>query len=150
MLEAEAVTMTVGQPIILRLGGIYGSARSRLIERVRAGAECVAEPPQYTNRIHRCDAATAIAHLLMHSTPASTYLGVDSDPAPRHVVLDWLADRLQAPPVVRLALASRAASGAGPGSKRCNNARLLDSGLSLRYPSFRDGYRSMLADLGKP
>ena len=56
---------------VLRLGGIYGPGRTRLIDRVRGGEPvAVADAPAYTNRIHRDDAAKAIAHLLALPNPA--------------------------------------------------------------------------------
>ena len=46
--------------VTLRLGGIYGPGRTRLLESVRAGrAAYDPRGPRYTNRIHRVDAASA-------------------------------------------------------------------------------------------
>jgi hypothetical protein len=33
------------------------------------------------------------------------------------------------------------------GSKRCRNDRLLASGYEFRYPTFREGYTAVLAEL---
>ena len=49
---------------VVRFGGIYGPGRGWLIERARAGAHCVDDPPRFTNRIHRDDCAGALAHLI--------------------------------------------------------------------------------------
>ena len=142
MLEAEQLVLGLAHGIVLRLGGIYGPGRNRLIKRAKGGAECVEEPPQYTNRIHSFDAAAAIVHLLALDEPAPIYLGVDSDPAPQHVVLDWMAERVGGPAVKRVAAGS--SGRAGTGSKRCSNARLLASGFTPRYPGFRQGYGELL------
>ena len=32
------------------------------------------------------------------------------------------------------------------GNKRCSNQRLLDSGFVFRYPTYRDGYKKVLAE----
>lgn len=125
---------------VLRLGGIYGPGRTRMLERVRTGDVRCPPAPEYTNRIHRDDAAGALAHLLDLDVPESVYLGVDSDPADRCTVYRWLAERLGAPtPAVDPEAAS------SRGSKRCRNDRLLGTGFELRFPSFRDGYGAMLS-----
>ena len=49
---------------VVRFGGIYGPGRGWLIERARAGASCVDDPPRFTNRIHRDDCAGVLAHLI--------------------------------------------------------------------------------------
>ena len=141
LLEGEALVRAAPFPgTVLRLGGIYGPGRSSLIERARSGA---AGGPTFTNRIHRDDAAGALAHLARLPAAAPCYVGVDSEPATEADVLDWLARRLGAP-------AASAPSAAPPaprrarGSKRCRNALLLASGYRFRYPSYREGYEALL------
>jgi nucleoside-diphosphate-sugar epimerase len=145
VLEGERVLLGGPFPAtVLRLGGIYGPARARLIERVRQGvAICSGGPPLYTNRIHRDDCAGALRHLMTLPRPDQLYLGVDHEPAEQCEVLRWIAARLGVPPPP---------VEPGPGSdtqhrrsnKRCSNARLVASGYLFRYPSFRDGYRALL------
>jgi nucleoside-diphosphate-sugar epimerase len=144
MLEAESRLADSGRPFaILRLGGIYGPGRARLIERVRAGAEPLPPGPAYTNRIHRDDAAGALEHLLALARPEPVYLGVDDEPADQRQVLRWLAVRLgvPAPPA-----SPEAAGPIGPTGKRCRNRRLRASGWAPRYPTFREGYGAILAE----
>ena len=150
LVEAEAcVARAPGTASILRLGGIYGPGRTRLIEQVRRGeARIPAGPPVYTNRIHRDDAAAALDHLLELPALDPVYLGVDDDPAELATVLHWLAERMGAP-APRPADPEQDDAPAGRRrrtSKRCSNARLRGSGFSFRYPSFRDGYGAMLAE----
>jgi nucleoside-diphosphate-sugar epimerase len=145
LLEAEALLAASSfAHVIVRFGGIYGPRRNRLIERVRtARAYFHDAPPQYTNRIHRDDCVGALRHLMALPTPGSRYLAVDSDPAEEAEVMNWLAGTLGAPP-------PRRASAGDPrpirGNKRCRNARLLESGYTLRYPTFREGYTAVLSD----
>ncbi len=132
----------------VRFGGIYGPGRERLIERVRSGrAVCREGPPRYGNRIHRADCAGSLQHLMGLERPAELYLGVDCEPAEECAVLRWLAAELGAPEPRRV----RGAERPGPRprtNKRCRNARLLASGYTFRYPSFREGYRALLAASG--
>lgn len=142
MLEAEAVTLEVGGGQVLRLGGLYGPGRERVLRLVEAGQACVEHPPRYTNRIHCEDAARAAYHLLT-SGPAPqsmpTVLGVDDAPAAEHEVRDWLATQLgvaQPPRDKQSASKSQ--------NKRCRNTLLRDAGFSFRFPTFKEGYAAVL------
>jgi nucleoside-diphosphate-sugar epimerase len=141
MLSAERLLHGSRLPsTVLRLGGIYGPGRTRLIDRVRSGEPMVrSDGPTYTNRIHRDDAAAAIAHLLALPEPAPTYVGVDEDPADSAEVLGWIAERLGVPLVEAAASESLAA-----GSRRCRDAALLASGFRFTYPTFREGYAALM------
>ena len=149
MREAEELLLkrlhgTGTTPVVLRLGGIYGPGRTRLIDQVRTGAAIIPDQPRYTNRIHRDDAAGAIVHLCtMNAVPSPAYLGVDNDPAELGDVLRFLAAELglDVPPTDSL-------GSARGGNKRCSNALLRDTGFSFKYPSFREGYRDILAGVG--
>ena len=155
MLEAEGVLAASGLPAVaLRLGGLYGPGRTRLVENVRDGRASIRPgPPRWTNRIHRDDAAGALRHLLERALRgeeiAPLYLGVDDEPADEAEVLHWLADRLGAPPprLAKHAPAPQAAGGRGDSNRRCRNARLRAAGYRFRFPTFREGYADVIAGL---
>jgi nucleoside-diphosphate-sugar epimerase len=130
--------------VSLRLGGIYGPGRTRLIDQVRSGSAVIPEDIRYTNRIHRDDAAAAIVHLAtMPADPAPCYVGVDNEPADLGAVLRFLA--------AELGMASPPVGDAGPargGNKRCSNKLLQSTGFTLAFPSFRQGYLDILAGNG--
>ena len=145
ILEAEGLLGASGQAAtIVRLGGIYGPQRISMIERVRSGRAIVARGgPRYTNRIHRDDCAGALRHLMRLPAPEGVYLGVDCEPADDAAVLRWLAGAIGAPePRVDAASGGRTRA-----NKRCRNDRLLASGYSFRYPTFREGYSALLTKL---
>jgi len=148
LLEAEAV-LRDGAPVTcaIRLGGIYGPGRTRLIESVRAGrAVYRTAPPQYTNRIHRDDCAGVLRHLLAVPDPADVYLGVDCEPARDRDVQRLIAAELKAP-TPRGAAADDPALRTARGNKRCRNDRLLASGYAFRYPTYREGDRAVIRGL---
>jgi nucleoside-diphosphate-sugar epimerase len=147
LLEAEALLRASAHPsVVLRLGGIYGPRRTRLIEDVRQGRAAIARGgPHYTNRIHRDDCVGALDHLIELADPAPCYLGVDSDPEEEAVVLRWLAGVLGASPP-REASRDEPRGARRSGSKRCRNALLVSSGYSFKYPSYREGYIAVLAE----
>ncbi|MGN7251844.1 NAD-dependent epimerase/dehydratase family protein [Arthrobacter sp. SAFR-014] len=149
MREAEELLLkrldgTGTSAIVLRLGGIYGPGRTRLIDQVRTGSAIIPDQPRFTNRIHRDDAAGAIVQLCtMSAVPSPVYLGVDNDPAELGDVLRFLAAELglDVPPTGDVGEARG-------GNKRCSNALLRETGLSFKYPTFREGYRNILAGVG--
>lgn len=149
LLEGERAFLESGHPAtILRLSGIYGPGRTRLIDAVRAGqAEVHEGPPRFTNRIHRDDCAGALAHLMKMDAPDEVYIGVDDEPADRRKVLNWLAQRLDVPQP-RVAAGGEAPSARAATNKRCSNARLKSTGYRFLYPSYREGYAGMIADMG--
>ncbi len=148
LLEGERTLLESGYPAtILRLSGIYGPGRTRLIDSVRAGRAEVHEGlPRYTNRIHRDDCAGALAHLMKLDAPDAIYVGVDDAPTDRRKVLIWLAERLGVPHP-REAGGGEAPSARAATNKRCSNARLESSGYRFLYPSYREGYAEMIEDL---
>ena len=86
-----------------------------------------------------------LAHLIEREHVEDAYIGVDDAPVEECEVLEWLAARLGAPAPRRV--------GAGAGEsqvsgKRCSNARLRASGYRFRYPTYREGYASVLAGEG--
>jgi nucleoside-diphosphate-sugar epimerase len=133
---------------VLRLGGIYGPGRTRLIDRVRRGlAVCPDGPPLYTNRIHRDDCAGALHHLMNVDQPDQIYIGVDHEPAEQCEVLRWLAARLGvSPPGVEPPSGTEVRR--HQSNKRCSSAKLVTSGYTFRYPTFRDGYMALLDEGG--
>ncbi|MCG8589978.1 MAG: SDR family oxidoreductase [Proteobacteria bacterium] len=145
LLEAEALLREGGrEACAVRLGGIYGPGRTRLVDSVARGeARRRTGPPHFTNRIHRDDAAGALRHLLGEASLPECVLGVDSDPALEDDVFEWLASRLGVATPERVPADSLPARRAG--SKRCRNAKLVALGYRFRYPSFRDGYAALLS-----
>jgi nucleoside-diphosphate-sugar epimerase len=144
----EGETMLLNGPFpatVMRFGGIYGPGRTSLIGRVRQGlASCREGPPLYTNRIHRDDCAGALQHLLTLPAPDAVYLGVDHEPVEHCDILRWLAAQLGAPPPqVEASLGGNTRRYRT--NKRCLNAKLVASGYTFHYPTFREGYSALLA-----
>ena len=142
VLEGEEVALAAPFPsLVLRLGGIYGPGRNRLLRMVVQGrARCPGDGPIWSNRIHRDDAARALEHLLAIPDPHSVYLGIDDEPTPLCQVYREVATMLDAPePQVD------PEKGRDRSNKRCSNRRLRESGFTFLYPSFREGYGEMIA-----
>lgn len=125
--------------VVVRISGIYGPGRERLIRlAVSEGFEVQQSPAFYTNRIHRDDAAAALKHLLLLDKPQALYIASDDQPAPRYDVVKWLAEAQG-----ETAPKGLTDEGAKCG-KRVSNQRLRDSGFKLSYPDYRVGYGAVL------
>lgn len=148
LLEAERLLLDSDfDGVVARLGGIYGPGRTRIIRRVREReAVCPAGPPIHSNRIHRDDAAGALAHLATLDSPEHVYLVVDRDPAELCTVYRWLADRLGLPEPPTEDDPGAARARRRRSNKRCSSARLTRSGYRFEYPTFREGYAALLAE----
>ena len=134
----------VPHAVVLRLAGIYGPGRTRLIDQVEGGEAVVPEPDVHTNRIHRDDAAAAIVHLTtMRADPPPVLIGVDDAPALKGDVLRFLAGELGRPEPPSADVERRRG-----GDKRCSNRALRATGFELAYPDYRAGYRAVLAGQG--
>ncbi|QTD33314.1 SDR family oxidoreductase [Pseudomonas fluorescens] len=143
MLEAEQVALNSGIPAsIVRLTGIYGPGRERLLTQVREGYHVAIDPPLYGNRIHADDAAGLMAFLLEADRKGGAlddiYIGVDDAPAPLAEVVAWLREYLG------VTEWSEDESVRRTGSKRCSNARAKALGWVPKYPSYREGYAAIL------
>ncbi|MEM1180356.1 MAG: NAD-dependent epimerase/dehydratase family protein [Acidobacteriota bacterium] len=157
LLEGEALLGARGaahgvDTVAVRLSGIYGPGRTRLLDSIRTGRAVIYDdPPRYTNRIHADDCARLLHHLGAVAAPESVYIGVDHDPATDGEVKTWLAEQLgvPAPPSVGDRPEAKAGGRRG-GNKRCSNRRVLDSGFRFTYPDFRAGYGEEIRRLVAP
>ncbi len=140
MLEAESLlhARLPGRGVALRLSGLYGPGRLRLIDGLRAGRIATPEGPgHWANRIHIDDAARACAHLLSLDAPLPCYIGTDDRPIPTADLYDALARMAGGPPPAR--------EPRPPDGKRLSNARLRASGWAPVWPDMLDGYAACLA-----
>ncbi|WP_144759113.1 NAD(P)H-binding protein [Curtobacterium sp. 9128] len=146
LLEAESLLRDrAPAATLVRLSGIYGPGRTRLVDQVRSGRATVAPPGEsspMTNRIHRDDAAALLVHLATTASAPPLVIGTDDEPVRRDDVLRFLADELGAGPLP-------AAPVEGPVTdKRLSNALLRSTGFAFAYPTYREGYRAVLAGEG--
>lgn len=142
LLEGEALVLARGGTVV-RLAGIYGPGRDRIVRMVNEGTARLGSGA-FGNRIHRDDCAGAILHVLSLAAPAPVYVGVDHAPEPLDAVYRWVASELGKP---EPAAGEPDARAKGTGRKRCSSALLRSSGYTFRFPSYREGYREAIARL---
>jgi len=141
LLQAEQTLRSCHAAVsILRCSGIYGPGRDYLIRQLKQG-KAVATPA-WSNRIHVDDVAGFICFLIDHPEQAqSTFVVSDSQPTQQREVYQWLATQLG----VSTAAIKTTEQVGSRGSKRCNSALLQASGYRLRYPTYQQGYLSLLS-----
>lgn len=145
LLEAEQVlALSVVPSVVVRFSGIYGPGRTRLIDSVASGeARLTTGSPKILNHIHVEDCAGILRHLLFLPNPEPLYLGTDSEPVDRNDALRWIAEQLKRPEPP-LAAESPDPEPTRGGNRHYSNQRILGSGYRFRYPTYREGYASLL------
>jgi nucleoside-diphosphate-sugar epimerase len=135
---------------IFRLAGIYGPGRSA-IDRLREGtAQRIVKRSQVFNRIHVEDIAGVLTAAIDGRGTHQIYNLADDEPAAPQDVVAYAAELLQMPPPPEIAFEdanlSLMAKSFYVENKRVSNARMhRDLGLDLKFPSYRQGLRAILA-----
>jgi nucleoside-diphosphate-sugar epimerase len=138
---------------ILRLAGIYGPGQNALVALARGKARRIVKTGQIFNRIHVGDIAQAI-----DAAFARRAIGVfnlaDDEPSPPADPIVFAAKLMarEPPPEIAFAQAAPAMSELGLSfwqeCRRVRNAKLKrELGVTLRYPTYREGLRDLFADL---
>lgn len=146
MLEGEKTLLGGPFPAVaIRLAGIYGPGRTGALDWARRyPLSASGGTPDYTNRIHRDDCAGALRHLMSLDRPEPLYIGADHEPATPSTIAAWLAGNYPEARQEESAQKGRGTGGRGRTNKRCSNARLVGSGYAFAYPTFREGFASLL------
>ena len=153
-LAAEAAWLGIGQRSgiavqIFRLAGIYGPGRSAL-DALRAGtARRIFKPGQVFSRIHVADLIAVLEASMVRPRASAVYNVCDDMPSPPDEVIAYAATLLGVtpPPLEDFATAalSPMARSFYDDSKRVLNRRIKEElGVTLRYPSYREGLAALL------
>ncbi len=134
LIEAEEIYQSLAelgwQVCILRLAELYGPARE-LSKRVKGlhGTQLPSDGSQYTNMIHKTDAAAAVDYALRHHLE-DVYNVADDDHPTRKELYDKVAHQFHlAPPQWDPHLPTMSS-----GNKRVSNHRIKAEGYAFRYP----------------
>ncbi|WP_300303716.1 SDR family oxidoreductase [Ferrovibrio sp.] len=155
--EAEAGWLKLhaehGVPVhVFRLAGIYGPGRNQLEGVRRGSAHRIVKPGQIFCRIHVEDIAQVLEASMAKPNPGAIYNLADDEPAPPQDVVQYAAELLGLPvppamPFDEAKLSSMQASFYAD-SRRVRNDRIKSElGVTLQYPSYREGLRALLSTL---
>ncbi len=137
---------------IIRIAGIYGPGQNAL-ETLKAGrARRITKPGQVFNRIHVADLAQIIEMAFLRRA-GGVFNAADDEPTAQGDPIVFAADLLGVTPPAeitfeeaRKTMSPFAISFYGE-SKRVRNARVKSVlGVSLRYPTYREGLRALAQD----
>ncbi len=143
-----------GVPVhIFRLAGIYGPGRSAFDGLREGRAQRIDKPGQVFSRIHVADIVEVLLASMARPRPRAAYNVCDDDPAAPAAVIAFAAELLglPVPPLVpfETAVLSEMARSFYDDNKRVANRRIKEElGVTLRYPSFRQGLPAILAEEG--
>jgi nucleoside-diphosphate-sugar epimerase len=154
-LAAEAAWLALGgrtgKPVhIFRLGGIYGPWRNALAQLAAGTARRVVKPGQVFNRIHVDDIADVLMASIDRPDGGAVYNLVDDEPSPPQDLIAYAADLagVERPPEIPFEAAdlSPIAASFYAENRRVRNDRLKHQlGVSLLYPTYREGLRALRA-----
>jgi nucleoside-diphosphate-sugar epimerase len=150
----QALGAARGVPVaVIRIAGIYGPGQNAL-ETVKAGrARRIVKPGQVFNRIHVGDLAEIIDRavaLAVLRRAGGVFNAADDEPTAPGDPIAYAAGLLgiEPPPEIAFAEARKAMSPFAISfygeSKRVRNARIKSVlGVTLRYPTYREGLRAL-------
>jgi nucleoside-diphosphate-sugar epimerase len=137
---------------ILRLAGIYGPGQNALVQIARGGARRIVKAGQVFNRIHVGDIAQAIDAAFARRA-FGIFNVADDAPTPPADPIVFAAQLMgvDAPPEIPFEQAAPTMSPMGLSfwqeCRRVKNDKLKrELGVSLRYPTYREGLRALFAD----
>ncbi|MDZ4867137.1 MAG: SDR family oxidoreductase [Alphaproteobacteria bacterium] len=141
---------------IFRLAGIYGPGQNQLVSLREGKARRIIKPGQVFSRIHVEDIATVLEASIAKPNAGAIYNVCDDEPAPPDEVVAYAAKLLNIdpPPSEPFEEAARTLSDMALSfyldSKRVKNDRIKqDLGVTLRYPTYREGLTALLAEDGR-
>ena len=140
-----------GVPVqIFRLAGIYGPGRS-VFDKLKAGtARRIKKDGQVFSRIHVEDIASVLEASIARPHAGAIYNVADDEPAAPDEVVAYAAKLIgvEPPPEIDFVEADLTpmARSFYEGSRRIGNQRIKSElGVTLRYPTYREGLASLLA-----
>ena len=141
LLSGEVRFRRYAATTVVRPSGLYDGANPIMLRPILEGLSSRIGSG-FTNRIHRDDAASVIAELIKRDLqgqrmPATLNLN-DNTPVTTGELEAWCFQELGCEPVGQRDNQPRA-------NRRVSNAKLQALGFSLRYPSFREGYKEALS-----
>ena len=137
---------------ILRLAGIYGPGQNALVQIASGKSRRIVKPGQVFNRIHVGDIAQAIDAAFARRT-SGIFNVADDEPTPPADPIVFAAQLLGVAPPPQIPF-EQAAPTMSPMAlsfwqecRRVKNDKLKrELGVSLRYPTYREGLRALLEE----
>jgi len=159
-LDAETAWRSFGETAgkrvqVFRIGGIYGPGRSAVDDLRDGSARRIVKPGQVFNRIHVEDIAAVLHAAAERPGRHDVYNLTDDEPSPSQDVVAYAARLMGLAPPPEIPFEDADLSPMGRSfyaeNRRVRNRRLHDDlGVSLTYPTYREGIAAILSGFGKP
>ena len=139
-----------GLPVhVFRLAGIYGPGRNALVTVREGRARRVVKPGQVFSRIHRDDIMQVLLASMRTPDPGAVYNLCDDEAAPPQDVIAYACDLLGVAPPPEIDFDSAEltpmARSFYADNKRIHNDRIKkELGVTLRWPTYREGLRALV------
>ena len=135
-----------------RLAGIYGPGRNQLVALRDGRARRIVKKGQVFGRIHVDDITTVLEASIARPNPGAVYNVVDDEPEDSATVIEHAATLLGMPPPplepYETATMSPMARSFYEECRRVRNDRIKrELGVTLRYPTYREGLAALLATM---
>jgi nucleoside-diphosphate-sugar epimerase len=132
--------------VILRIAPVYGAGRG-VRARLRKGDYRLLDDGQHAiSRIHVDDLVQVVFAAEARAASGSRYLVADDEPTTQREYAQWLCDRMGLPMPPTRSMSDRAVAHR---NRRIKNARMkAELGVTLRYPTFREGEAAIEAEEG--
>lgn len=134
--------------VVLRLAPVYGPGRG-VRERLRRGDYRLLDDGQHAiSRIHVDDVARVVFAAEDHAPSGSCFLVADDEPTTQAEYAAWLCARMELPLPPSRTMYEPGAPRVSHRNRRIRNARMKETlGVTLQYPTFRDGEVAIEAEL---
>lgn len=147
-LAAEQGWQKACQAEILRVAGIYGPKRNAIRALLDGTARIIEKDGQLSNRIHQTDITAIIMAAMAQPRPSRIINLCDDEPAAQGDVVRFAASLLDVPPPQPIAFEEADLTPMARSfyvSKRKLKSSIVgpELGLSLRYPTYRDGLKAL-------
>jgi nucleoside-diphosphate-sugar epimerase len=135
--------------VILRLAGVYGPQRLPRLKQLRAGEPLDTAPQNLLNLIHVDDAAQVVQHAADRELPLPrVFLVADGQPVVRAAFYAEAARLFGTSPAVFCGSDCAGSAGRRTGGHKrvCSDRMRAELGISLRYPSYREGLAAIVRE----
>jgi len=136
---------------VVRFSGIYRPGRNRTLDKIAQG-QGFSGANQWTNRIHRDDCVASLVFLanvrLAGASLDPLYIGSDQAPVSQWELVNWVAAQMAVKQVINPEL--RVSDAIPNKGKQLSSHALQNLGYQFIYPSYVQGYQSLLEGYVKP
>jgi len=145
--EVETCSYDRLRTVTLRLAPVYGPGRGMRARIAKKEFRILDDGHHATSRIHVDDVVQVVFAAEQRAERGARYLVADDEPTTQGQYAKWLSERMALPMPPSRALFEPGAPRVAHRNRRIRNTRLKQElGLTLKYPSYREGEAAIEAE----